>query len=185
MIRRGVWSRLKQLKSLISGQESVSKFVRPSEFVSSDVWVRCEAGVSNRVLQRRSPMILLLETSTVCNTLGPLRNFLSVEVPWLSDCGEEYYNTGVLWPVCTEYCYETRSSQIWNVAVTTVWESTRAVISKITSYQQWSCIGWQNLNPLSHPNATQATQAKQARASGENLNYATLAPQARQARPSG
>ena len=32
-------------------------------------------------------------------------------------------------------------------------------------------IGWQNLNPLSHPNATLAPQARQARASGENLNY--------------
>ena len=40
-------------------------------------------------------------------------------------------------------------------------------------------IGWQNLNP---PNATLAPQARQARASGENLNYVTLAPQARQAR---
>ena len=47
--------------------------------------------------------------------------------------------------------------------------------------------GWQNLNPLSHPNATLVPQARQARASGENLNYttlATLAPQARQAGPS-
>ena len=43
-------------------------------------------------------------------------------------------------------------------------------------------IGWQNLNPLSHLNTTLATQARQARASGENLNYATLATQAR---PSG
>ena len=43
-------------------------------------------------------------------------------------------------------------------------------------------IGWQNLNPLSQPNATPAPQARQARASGENLNYETLAPQAR---PSG
>ena len=39
--------------------------------------------------------------------------------------------------------------------------------------------GWQNLNPLSHPNATLAPKA---RASGENLNYVTLRPQAR---PSG
>ena len=46
-------------------------------------------------------------------------------------------------------------------------------------------IGWQGLNLLSHPNATLAPQARQARASGENLNYVTLAPQARQARPSG
>ena len=46
-------------------------------------------------------------------------------------------------------------------------------------------IGWQKLNPLSHPNATLAPQARQARASGENLNYVTLTPQARQARPSG
>ena len=29
----------------------------------------------------------------------------------------------------------------------------------------------ENLNPLSHPNATLAPQARQARASGENLNY--------------
>ena len=43
-------------------------------------------------------------------------------------------------------------------------------------------IGWQNLNPLSHPNATLATQDRQARDSGENLNYVT---QTRQARPSG
>ena len=40
-------------------------------------------------------------------------------------------------------------------------------------------IGWQNLNPLSHPNAILAPNA---RASGEDLNYMTLAPQAR---PSG
>ena len=32
-------------------------------------------------------------------------------------------------------------------------------------------IGWQNLNPLSHPNATLVPQARQARPSGENLNY--------------
>ena len=46
-------------------------------------------------------------------------------------------------------------------------------------------IGWQNLNPLSHTNATLAPQARQSRGSSENLNYATLAPQARQARPIG
>ena len=40
-------------------------------------------------------------------------------------------------------------------------------------------IGWQNWNPLSLPNATLAPQARQARASGENLNHMTLAPQAR------
>ena len=43
-------------------------------------------------------------------------------------------------------------------------------------------IGWQKLNLLSHPNATLAPQA---RASGENLNYVTLAPQVKQARPNG
>ena len=42
--------------------------------------------------------------------------------------------------------------------------------------------GWQNLYLLSHSNATLVPQARQARASGENLNYVTLAPQAR---PSG
>ena len=42
-------------------------------------------------------------------------------------------------------------------------------------------IGWQNWAPLRHPHATLAPQAKQARASGENLNYVTLALQARQA----
>ena len=36
-------------------------------------------------------------------------------------------------------------------------------------------IGWQNLNPLSHPNATLAPRARQARASGENLNCDTSA----------
>ena len=40
-------------------------------------------------------------------------------------------------------------------------------------------IGWQNLNLLSHPNATIVQQARQARASGENFNYVTLAPQLR------
>ena len=39
--------------------------------------------------------------------------------------------------------------------------------------------GCQKLNPLSHPNTTLAPQARQARASGENLKYVTLAPQAR------
>ena len=43
-------------------------------------------------------------------------------------------------------------------------------------------IGWQNSNPQSHTNTTLASQARQARASGENLNYMTLALQAR---PSG
>ena len=43
-------------------------------------------------------------------------------------------------------------------------------------------IGCQNLNLLSHSNATLVPQVRQARASGENLNYVTLAPQAR---PSG
>ena len=46
-------------------------------------------------------------------------------------------------------------------------------------------IGWQKLNLLSHSNATLVPQARQARASGENLNYMTLAPQARQDRQSG
>ena len=46
-------------------------------------------------------------------------------------------------------------------------------------------IGLKNLNLLSQPNATLAPQARQARASGENLNYVTLAPQARKAGPSG
>ena len=32
-------------------------------------------------------------------------------------------------------------------------------------------IEWQNLNLLSHPNATLAPQARQARPSGEILNY--------------
>ena len=46
-------------------------------------------------------------------------------------------------------------------------------------------IGWQNLNLLSHSNTTLAPQSRQARASGENLNYVTLVPQARQERASG
>ena len=37
--------------------------------------------------------------------------------------------------------------------------------------------GWQNLNPLSQSNATLAPQIRQARASGENFNYLTLALQ--------
>ena len=47
---------------------------------------------------------------------------------------------------------------------------------------QWSYTGWQNLNLLSHPNAILASQARQAKASGEKLNYVTLAPHGR---PSG
>ena len=43
----------------------------------------------------------------------------------------------------------------------------------------------QNLNPLSHHNATLAQQTRQARASGENLKYMTPAPQTRQAMQSG
>ena len=38
-------------------------------------------------------------------------------------------------------------------------------------------IGWQNLNLLSHVHATLAQQARQAKDSGKNLNYVTLAPQ--------
>ena len=54
----------------------------------------------------------------------------------------------------------------------------------MSAVQQWAAandptIGWQNSNLLSHPNATLAPQAKQARVSSENLNYLTLAPQAR------
>ena len=37
-------------------------------------------------------------------------------------------------------------------------------------------IEWNNLNPLSHPNATLVPQARQAKASSENLNYVILAP---------
>ena len=37
----------------------------------------------------------------------------------------------------------------------------------------------------SHPNTTLAPQAWQVSASGENLNYVTLALEARHARPSG
>ena len=46
-------------------------------------------------------------------------------------------------------------------------------------------IGWQNLDPLSHPNTTLAPQTRQERASGENLNNVKLAPQERQERPNG
>ena len=45
-------------------------------------------------------------------------------------------------------------------------------------------IGWQNLNPLSHPNETLAPQARQAMASGENLNYMRLVTLVPQVRPS-
>ena len=41
------------------------------------------------------------------------------------------------------------------------------------------------IKSASHHNATLAPQARQARDSGENLNYVTLAPQVRQARQSG
>ena len=48
--------------------------------------------------------------------------------------------------------------------------------SFIAGCYQWSYTGYQKINPLSHPNATLAPQA---RVSGENLYYVTLAPQAR------
>ena len=50
------------------------------------------------------------------------------------------------------------------------------------TWSQWSYYRMAKFNLLSHPNPTLAPQARQARASGENLNYLTLAPQAR---PSG
>ena len=43
----------------------------------------------------------------------------------------------------------------------------------------------EKINLLSQPNATLAPQARQAKASGENLNYVALALQTKQARPSG
>ena len=46
-------------------------------------------------------------------------------------------------------------------------------------------IGWQNLNLLIQLNTTLAPQARQARASGKNLNYVTLAPKVRQVGQSG
>ena len=42
------------------------------------------------------------------------------------------------------------------------------------SRDQWSYIGWQNLNPQSHPNATLAPQARQARANYELLAEALV-----------
>ena len=39
-------------------------------------------------------------------------------------------------------------------------------------------IGWQKLNLLSHPNATPAPQAREAKTSVGNLNYVTLVSQA-------
>ena len=44
-------------------------------------------------------------------------------------------------------------------------------------------IGWQKINPLSHPDATLAPQAMKEGPVVKNLNYVTLAPHARQARP--
>ena len=45
---------------------------------------------------------------------------------------------------------------------------------KVTT--QWSYYRMARINLQSHPIATLAPQARQARASGENLNYVTLAP---------
>ena len=53
---------------------------------------------------------------------------------------------------------------------------------KIIWRLQWSyyrMAKFKSAELLSHPNATLTPQARQARASGENLNYLTLAPQAR------
>ena len=50
---------------------------------------------------------------------------------------------------------------------------------------QWSYYRMEKNKSTESPyNATLAPQARQAKASGENLNYVTLASQARQARPS-
>ena len=54
-----------------------------------------------------------------------------------------------------------------------------------TQSGQVNDISIENLNLLSQPHATLVPQARQAKASGENLNYVTLAPQTRQPRPSG
>ena len=53
------------------------------------------------------------------------------------------------------------------------------IILEYLAFSNDHTIGWQNLNLLSHPNATLAPQARQVRASGENLNYVMLASQAR------
>ena len=47
-------------------------------------------------------------------------------------------------------------------------EAPHDLISPVTNDHT---IGWQNSNPLSHSNTTLVPQARQARASGENLNY--------------
>ena len=53
-------------------------------------------------------------------------------------------------------------------------QETWTLDATISSKNKWGnddTIGWQNLNLLSHSNATIAPQARQARASGINLNY--------------
>ena len=47
---------------------------------------------------------------------------------------------------------------------------------EITTEGNDHTIGWQKLNLLIHTNAILAPQARQAMASGENLNYVTLVP---------
>ena len=49
------------------------------------------------------------------------------------------------------------------------WVSVEDILT--VSVSQWSYYRMANLTPLSHSNATLAPQTRQARASGENLNY--------------
>ena len=58
--------------------------------------------------------------------------------------------------------------------------SEQAVTLSELSFFNDHTVGWQKSNLLSHPNATLAPQARQARASGENFNYVTPATEARQ-----
>ena len=97
------------------------------------------------------------------------------------------------WPMRSWFLtqFSFRHSHSWDVSRQDYWGRNNidnmwpGITLTSAGSRQWSYIGWQHLTLLSPPNAALAPQARQARASGENLNYVTLVPQARQARPSG
>ena len=84
---------------------------------------------------------------------------------------------------CVLSCVKVNVIKLWNEREIDLWSQlTPSSCSTYSVSINDLTIGWQNLNLLSHLNATLAPQARQPRASGENLNHPTLAPQAR---PSG
>ena len=91
----------------------------------------------------------------------------------LTPCLQQYVDCILRTPAANNlHCSKHPSAEKFNFETRKFWAHRINILT----------IGWQNLNPLSQRNATLAPQARQARASGENLNYVTLAPLAKEAK---